>query len=359
MDEALARLQEQTGKRLGDPDDPLLVSVRSGARESMPGMLDTVLNLGLNDESVQRADRAHRATSASAGTPTGASCRCSAASCAGSPGERFEDAIKAMKERRRREARHRSRRACPRAAHRRVQADLRGRRPARSSRRTRASSCARRFARSSTRGTASARCTTGGCNRIPDEWGTAVNVQQMVFGNKGDTSASGVAFSRNQTTGAPEPSGDFLQNAQGEDVVSGVRNTRDLSELDGAAARGARAADRHHAHARAPLPRHAGHRVHDRGRHSLHAADPQREAPRAGRRAGRCRHGGRGCADARGGAAAHRREQARRAAAPDVRPELLLHAAGTRGARLARRRQGRASCSPPPRRSSRPRTATR
>ena len=68
-------------------------------------------------------------------------------------------------------------------------------------------------------------------NRIPDEWGTAVNVQQMVFGNKGDTSGSGVAFSRDETTGAPQPSGDFLQNAQGEDVVSGVRNTRDLSEL--------------------------------------------------------------------------------------------------------------------------------
>jgi pyruvate,orthophosphate dikinase len=68
-------------------------------------------------------------------------------------------------------------------------------------------------------------------NRIPDDWGTAVNVQQMVFGNKGDTSGSGVAFSRDEVTGAPEPSGDFLVNAQGEDVVSGVRNTLDISEL--------------------------------------------------------------------------------------------------------------------------------
>ena len=68
-------------------------------------------------------------------------------------------------------------------------------------------------------------------NRIPDDWGTAVNVQQMVFGNKGDESATGVAFSRDEVTGAPEPSGDFLVNAQGEDVVSGVRNTRDISEL--------------------------------------------------------------------------------------------------------------------------------
>ena len=68
-------------------------------------------------------------------------------------------------------------------------------------------------------------------NHIPDDWGTAVNVQQMVFGNKGDTSGSGVAFSRDELTGAPEPSGDFLPNAQGEDVVSGVRTPRDLSEL--------------------------------------------------------------------------------------------------------------------------------
>ena len=68
-------------------------------------------------------------------------------------------------------------------------------------------------------------------NRIPDDWGTAVNVQQMVFGNKGDSSATGVAFSRDEVTGAPEPSGDFLVNAQGEDVVSGVRTPRDISEL--------------------------------------------------------------------------------------------------------------------------------
>src|SRR3954466_14824799 len=68
-------------------------------------------------------------------------------------------------------------------------------------------------------------------NRIPEDWGTAVNVQQMVFGNKGDTSGSGVAFSRDEVTGAPAPSGDFLPNAQGEDVVSGVRNTQDIADL--------------------------------------------------------------------------------------------------------------------------------
>ena len=68
-------------------------------------------------------------------------------------------------------------------------------------------------------------------NRIPDDWGTAVNVQQMVFGNKGETSGSGVAFSRDEMTGEPEPSGDFLVNAQGEDVVSGVRNTLPIAQM--------------------------------------------------------------------------------------------------------------------------------
>jgi pyruvate,orthophosphate dikinase len=68
-------------------------------------------------------------------------------------------------------------------------------------------------------------------NRIPDDWGTAVNIQQMVFGNKGDTSGSGVAFSRDEVTGASDPSGDFLPNAQGEDVVSGVRTPRDIDEI--------------------------------------------------------------------------------------------------------------------------------
>jgi pyruvate,orthophosphate dikinase len=68
-------------------------------------------------------------------------------------------------------------------------------------------------------------------NHIPDDWGTAVNVQQMVYGNKGETSGSGVAFSRDELTGAPSPSGDFLANAQGEDVVSGARTPRDLHEL--------------------------------------------------------------------------------------------------------------------------------
>ena len=68
-------------------------------------------------------------------------------------------------------------------------------------------------------------------NGIPDDWGTAVNVQQMVFGNRGETSGSGVAFSRDERTGEPTPSGDFLANAQGEDVVAGTRDPEDLAAL--------------------------------------------------------------------------------------------------------------------------------
>ena len=99
-------------------------------------------------------------------------------------------------------------------------------------------------------------------NRIPDDWGTAVNVQQMVFGNKGQTSASGVAFSRDELTGAAKPSGDFLIDAQGEDVVAGVRTPLDLSRL-------ADLMPEVHArlmqilrHLELALQGHAGHRVH-------------------------------------------------------------------------------------------------
>ncbi len=115
-------------------------------------------------------------------------------------------------------------------------------------------------------------------NQIPDEWGTAVNVQRMVFGNKGPTSGSGVAFSRDEITGAPEPSGDFLPNAQGEDVVSGVRTPRDIAEmrewLPDAYAQLleiVRTLEQ-------SLQGHAGHGVHGRGGPAVHAADPQREA---------------------------------------------------------------------------------
>jgi pyruvate,orthophosphate dikinase len=221
--EALARLEEHTGKRLGDADDPLLVSVRSGARESMPGMMDTVLNLGLNDESVEglakRTDNerfawdSYRRFVQMFGNVV-----------RGVAGERFEDEIARVK--RERDVKldteldaqalreltdaFRAFYEFPTDPHEQLRQAIRA--VFDSWMGERAVSYRR-------------------INRIPDDWGTAVNVQQMVFGNKGETSGSGVAFSRDEVTGAPEPSGDFLANAQGEDVVSGVRNTRDIAEL--------------------------------------------------------------------------------------------------------------------------------
>jgi pyruvate,orthophosphate dikinase len=229
VSEALTDLEEHAGKKLGDSGDPLLVSVRSGARESMPGMLDTVLNLGLNDESVEGLAQ-KTGNARFAWDSYRRFVQMFGNVCRGVPGERFEDAIKARKsesgvkddteldtddlkaltdtfkgifrehtgEDFPQEPRDQLRQAIravfdswlgPRAVeYRRI-------------------------------------------NRLPDEWGTAVNVQQMVFGNRGDDCATGVAFSRDEITGAPEPSGDFLVNAQGEDVVSGVRTPLDISEM--------------------------------------------------------------------------------------------------------------------------------
>jgi pyruvate,orthophosphate dikinase len=227
--EALSRLEQHVGKQLGDADDPLLVSVRSGARESMPGMMDTVLNLGLNDESVEGlagvtendwfAWDSYRRFVQMFGNV-----------CRGVSGESIEKAIaeqkkkagvkldtelsvddlKALVDAFKALYRDETDEDFPQDPRDQLEQAIRavfdswmGERAVQYRR----------------------------INRLPDEWGTAVNVQQMVFGNKGDDSGTGVAFSRDERTGEPEPSGDFLVNAQGEDVVSGVRTPRDLPEL--------------------------------------------------------------------------------------------------------------------------------
>ena len=120
---------------------------------------------------------------------------------------------------------------------------------------------------------------------IPESWGTAVNVQAMVFGNMGETSATGVAFTRNPSTGEKALYGEFLVNAQGEDVVAGIRTPQDLTEaariaagsdkpsLEAAMPEAFADVPRDLRHARAALPRHAGPRVHHRARQALDAAD--------------------------------------------------------------------------------------
>jgi pyruvate,orthophosphate dikinase len=220
---ALTRLEQLSGKRFGDPDDPLLVSVRSGARESMPGMLDTILNLGLNDKSVlglaaatgneRFAWDSYRRLVQMFGNVT-----------QGVPGERFEDALRDARER----AGVTTDAELPVTALQELVAHFKTMYEFPQATRTQLT-LAIRAVFDSWMGDRAVHYRR--LNRIPDDWGTAVNVQQMVFGNKGDSSATGVAFSRDEVTGAPEPSGDFLVNAQGEDVVAGVRTPRDLSEL--------------------------------------------------------------------------------------------------------------------------------
>jgi pyruvate, orthophosphate dikinase len=208
----LRTLEERTGKRFGDPDDPLLVSVRSGAAISMPGMMDTILNVGLNDVSVGGLAR-------STGNDWFAhDCyrrliEMYAETVDGVHNERFsaddetpQQAIERLKSAYRegtgrdfpQEPREQLRRAIvavfdswqsPRAhAYRRLY-------------------------------------------EISDDLGTAVNVVQMVFGNKGDTSGTGVAFTRDPSTGEQGLYGEFLPNAQGEDVVAGTRTPEPIAHM--------------------------------------------------------------------------------------------------------------------------------
>ena len=240
--EARADLEQRCGKRLGDAADPLLVSVRSGAPISMPGMMDTVLDLGLNDESVLGLaaqtgnDRfawdsyrrfiqmfanvvmgidsdlfEHAITRAKAAAGVTADTELDAAALQGLVST-FKQIF----------AEHVSAAAHPELAGKdgavafpqdpEVQLTL---------------AVAAVFG--------SWDCERARLyrrqNNIADDLGTAVNVQAMAFGNKGETSASGVAFTRNPATGEREFYGDYLVNAQGEDVVAGIRNTRPIEDL--------------------------------------------------------------------------------------------------------------------------------
>jgi pyruvate, orthophosphate dikinase len=221
--DALARLEERAGKRLGDDEDPLLVSVRSGARESMPGMLDTVLNLGLNDRSVEGL-AARTGNERFAWDSYRRFVQMFGNVVRGVPGERFEDEIQRVKGARG----VREDTELDVDALRELTRTFKGFYDFPDDPREQLRQAIRAVFDSWNGERA---VTYRRLNRIPDDWGTAVNVQQMVFGNKGETSGSGVAFSRDEVTGEPEPSGDFLPNAQGEDVVSGVRTPRDIREL--------------------------------------------------------------------------------------------------------------------------------
>ena len=220
VDAHLRTLEERMGRRLGDPDDPLLVSVRSGAKFSMPGMMETVLDVGLNDESVVGLARrsgderfaadSYRRLLQMFGTTV-----------LGIDGEAFSgrmdatdqldaDQLRAVIDDFKAIVREHTGRDFPQDP--REQLRLAIRAVFDSWNTPRAALYRRR-------------------EQIPEDLGTAVNVQAMVFGNRGPASGSGVAFTRDPATGDQGVYGDYLTDAQGEDVVAGIRNTVPIAEL--------------------------------------------------------------------------------------------------------------------------------
>ena len=227
--EALRVVEQQTGKRFGDPQNPLLVSVRSGAKLSMPGMMDTVLNLGLNDETVEGLARltnnerfaydAYRRFIQMFGRIV-----------LEIPGERFDEAFEEIK----REVGARQDTDLDAAALRRVVARFKAivQEATGSPFPTDPYEQLRLAIAAVFRSWMGKRAVDyRNFYKIPHDLGTAVNVQTMVFGNMGDDSGTGVAFTRNPTTGAKELFGEFLVNAQGEDVVAGIRTPMPISKM--------------------------------------------------------------------------------------------------------------------------------
>ncbi|WP_372728987.1 pyruvate, phosphate dikinase [Nocardioides sp.] len=225
----LAALEEAMGRRLGDPTDPLLVSVRSGAKHSMPGMMETVLNIGLNDASV-----AGLATQSSDERFAFDSYRrllqMFGATVLGVESEVFADQLDALKDRRGTSQDTQLDVADLRelvATFQQVILDHTGREFPQDPREQLDLAVRAVFDSWNTERAVLYRRQ----EQIPEDLGTAVNVQAMVFGNRGETSGSGVAFTRDPASGNQGVYGDYLTNAQGEDVVSGIRNTVSLADM--------------------------------------------------------------------------------------------------------------------------------
>ncbi len=226
--EGLKHIEDVTGKRFGDVADPLLVSVRSGARVSMPGMMDTVLNLGLNDETVEGLAKI-------SGDPRFAwdsyrrFVQMYSDVVLGLDHYIFEDALEIAKEDKgvsldtQLEASDLQKLVGVYKAQ--VEAELGKAFPQDPMEQLWGAVAAVFGSWQSERAKVYRRL-----NDIPSEWGTAVNVQAMVFGNMGDTSATGVAFTRDPAIGTRAYYGEFLINAQGEDVVAGIRTPQYLTK---------------------------------------------------------------------------------------------------------------------------------
>jgi pyruvate,orthophosphate dikinase len=229
VSEARVVLEGKTGKRLGDPVDPLLVSVRSGAAFSMPGMMDTVLNLGMNDVSVGGLAQ-QTSNERFAWDSYRRFVQMFGKIVLDIDGDKFEQALTDLRE-------AQGVATDPELSAEALQ-ELVGRFKAIVLAET--GSDFPQDPQDQLRHAIEAvfRSWNGDRARIyrreekiPDDLGTAVNVQTMVFGNKGDDSGTGVAFTRDPATGESRPYGDFLVNAQGEDVVAGIRATVPLEEM--------------------------------------------------------------------------------------------------------------------------------
>jgi pyruvate,orthophosphate dikinase len=229
LEVAVRRLERRTGKRFGAPDDPLLVSVRSGAAISMPGMMDSVLDLGLSDAAVEGLAR-RTGNARFAFDSYRRLIQMYGEVVDGIDGHRFEDALSALKEERGATADVELTAEDMRelvAAFRRIYAEELGRDFPQDAHRQLHAAVEAVF-----RSWQNPRARVyRQLNEIPETIGTAVNVVQMVFGNAGARSATGVAFSRNPATGEKVPFGEFLVDAQGEDVVAGIRAPQPLVEL--------------------------------------------------------------------------------------------------------------------------------
>lgn len=227
INEALSKLEEMTGKKLGDKEKPLLVSVRSGARASMPGMMDTILNLGINDEVVQTIAARNRRFAFDSYRRF---IQMYSDVVMEVPKHLFEEAIDLKKAQRglnldtEMDANDLEDlvKVFKKIYKENVGSDF----PQDS--RFQLMESIKAVFRSWNNPRA---ITYRRLNDIPGDWGTAVNIQQMVFGNMGDDCGTGVAFSRNPATGENHLFGEFLMNAQGEDVVAGIRTPSPIDTL--------------------------------------------------------------------------------------------------------------------------------
>ncbi|MEV0585897.1 pyruvate, phosphate dikinase [Nonomuraea sp. NPDC050310] len=224
----LAALETTMGKRLGQADDPLLVSVRSGAKFSMPGMMDTVLNIGLNDESVHGLAKQAGGNERFAWDSYRRLIQMFGKTVLGIDGDRFEHALDELKGKRQDTELSTAELRELVGTYKEIVREETGHDfPADPREQMRLAIMAVFDSWNSERAVLYRRQ-----ERIPADLGTAVNVCSMVFGNCGDDSGTGVAFTRDPASGRQGVYGDYLSNAQGEDVVAGIRNTIPLQDLE-------------------------------------------------------------------------------------------------------------------------------